>query len=70
LAVKSGNLAFIKYLVEERGCDINQFDILGREAISTLLCGNRILKASAKILEYLLQRGASPNIIYGEKSYG
>jgi hypothetical protein len=58
LAVKSGNLAFVKYLIEVRKIDILTKDARGRDLIATLICGDRILSAQAKILDYLLERGA------------
>jgi len=58
LAVKSGNLSYIKYLVEVKKLDVNQRDNKGRGAISTLICGDKILTGSAKILEYLIECGA------------
>jgi ankyrin repeat protein len=70
LAVKTGNLAFIKYLIEVRKLDLNQRDNKGRDAISTIICGDRILSAPVKILEYLIESGASTNTLYYEKGYG
>jgi ankyrin repeat protein len=70
LAINSGNLAFIKFLVEVQGGDVNLRDARGRNALCTLICGDRILIAQPKVLEYLLQRGCSPNVSYTEKRYG
>ena len=54
LSVKSGNLHFIKFLIEVEKFDINALDYKGGNAITTLLKGDRILKANPKILEYLI----------------
>lgn len=54
LAIKSGNLAFIKFLIEVQGGDVNLRDARGRNALCTLICGDRILSAQPKLLEYLL----------------
>lgn len=67
LAIKSGNFHFIKYLVDVEKFDINAVDNSGVNAIGTLIKGDRILKASDKILQYLLERGGNPNQLYIEE---
>lgn len=56
--------------MEVQGADVNIRDARGRNALCTLIFGDRILTAQPKLLEYLLQRGCSPNVSYTEKRYG
>jgi ankyrin repeat protein len=69
LAIRSGNLHLIKFLIDVEHFDVNQTDKRGTNAITTLLKGDRILKANVKILEYLIKSGGNPNQLYEEKMY-
>ena len=61
LAVRSGNIHLIKFLLDIEKFDPNQTDNKGANAINTLLKGDRILKANPKILEYLISVGGDTN---------
>ena len=61
LAIKSGSLPFIKFLIDVEKFDLNAVDINGANAICTLIKGDRILRANDKTLNYLLDKGGDPN---------
>lgn len=55
-AIRSQNLAFIKFLIEVEHFDVNQTDLFGRNAINYFLKGDRILNAKPDILKYLISK--------------
>jgi len=69
LAAMSGNFAFIKYLCEVENVEVNITDKRGGNAVTALLKGDRILKANPKIIEYLIEKGVNPNVLYEEPMY-
>lgn len=69
LAVRSGNLHLIKFLIDVEGFAVNEQDKRGANAICTLLKGDRILKAAPNLLEVLIKAGGDPNALYGESMY-
>lgn len=64
LAVRSGNIHLIKFLVDVEHFDVNSTDQRGANAIVTLLKGDRILKAKTNILEYLIKKGGNVDQLY------
>ena len=64
MAVRSGNLHLIKFLVDVEKFDVNKTDSRGANAIVTLLKGDRILKAKTQILVYLIMKGGNPDQLY------
>ena len=66
LAVRSGNIHLIKFLVDVEHFDVNTTDKRGANAIITLLKGDRILKAKVNILKYLIQMGGNVDQLYQE----
>ena len=70
-AVKGGNLAFLKFLVEVEHFDVKaSVDFRGVSPLSQLTKGDRILTANPALLTYLLEKGSDPNGLYEEPSYG
>ena len=69
MAVRSGNLAYIKFLVDEMEFDPTIKDILGATPVNHLLKGGRLLKASVMILKYLVSKSVDLNSLYHEKDY-
>ncbi len=69
-AIRSQNLALIKFLIEVEHFDVNQADLFGRNAINYLLKGDRILTAKPDILKYLISKKANVNQPYKEGAYG
>ncbi len=50
-AIRSQNLALIKFLIEVEHFDVNQADLFGRNSINYLLKGDRILSAKTDIFK-------------------
>ena len=69
-AIRSQNLAFIKFLIEVEHFDVNQTDSFGRNSINYLLKGDRILTAKPDILKYLISKQVNLNQPYKEGAYG
>ncbi|CDW79015.1 nad(+) adp-ribosyltransferase-3 [Stylonychia lemnae] len=69
LAVKSGNIHLIQFLVDVELFDVNQIDNQGTNSINQLLKGDRIVTANKSILIYLIKKGGDSNNIYNERLY-
>ena len=69
LAVRSGNIHLIKFLVDVECFDVNETDKRGANSICTLLKGDRILTAKANVLEFLIEKGGHIDQMYHESQY-